>query len=84
VIASAKATPGQVVQAQDILFQIVDPKGYWVEALVYGQVDPQTLNEATAIATGGQSIALAFRGFSPRFSSTLQSFSSRSRIPPLG
>jgi len=65
VIASAKATPGQVVQAQDILFQIVDPKGYWVEALVYGQVDPQTLNEATAIATGGQSIALAFRGFSP-------------------
>lgn len=65
VIASAKAAPGQVVQAQDILFQIVDPKGYWVEALVYGQVDPQSLNDATAIATGGQSMPLAFRGFSP-------------------
>src|SRR5437667_3137789 len=32
VIALAKVVPGQVVHAQDVLFQIVDPKGFWVEA----------------------------------------------------
>jgi RND family efflux transporter MFP subunit len=65
VIAAAKVAPGQVVQAQDILFQIVDPKGYWIEALVYSQVDPQSLNEATAVAADGRSMPLEFRGFSP-------------------
>jgi RND family efflux transporter MFP subunit len=64
VIAAAKVVAGQVVQAQDILFQIIDPKGYWVEALVYGQVDPKSLSDATAIAAG-QSMPLTFRGFSP-------------------
>jgi RND family efflux transporter MFP subunit len=64
VIAAAKVVPGQVVQAQDILFQIIDPKGYWVEALVYGQIDPKSLSDATAIAAG-QSIPLTFRGVSP-------------------
>ena len=36
VIAVARVMPGQVVQAQDMLFQIVDPSGLWVEALAYG------------------------------------------------
>ena len=60
----AKVVPGQVVQAQDILFQIVDPQGLWVEALVYGEIDPTSLADATAVATGGQAMPLAFRGFS--------------------
>lgn len=64
VIAAVKVVPGQVVQAQDVLFQIIDPKGYWVEALVYGQVDPKTLSDATVVAAG-QSMPLTFRGFSP-------------------
>ncbi len=64
VIAVAKVVPGQVVQAQDVLFQIVDPKSLWVEALVYGAIDPGTLADATAVTTGGQTMALAFRGFS--------------------
>jgi cobalt-zinc-cadmium efflux system membrane fusion protein len=64
VITLAKVVPGQVVQAQDILFQIVDPGGLWVEALVYGMVDPASLADATAVATGGRSMPLAYRGFS--------------------
>jgi cobalt-zinc-cadmium efflux system membrane fusion protein len=64
VIALAKVVPGQVVQAQDILFQIVDPGGLWVEALVYGVVDPTSLADATAVGTGRQAMPLAFRGFS--------------------
>lgn len=64
VIAVAKAVPGQVIQPQDILFQIVDPKGFWVEALAYGDVDPYSLTDASAAATGGQSMTLAFKGLS--------------------
>jgi RND family efflux transporter MFP subunit len=64
VIAAAKVVPGQVVQPQDIIFQIVDPKGLWVEALVYGQVDPASLTDATAVATRGQTMPLSYQGFS--------------------
>jgi RND family efflux transporter MFP subunit len=65
VIAAARVVPGQVVQAQDILFQIVDPGGVWVEALVYGDTDPAALAEATAAVPGGQTLTLRFQGFSP-------------------
>jgi membrane fusion protein, heavy metal efflux system len=64
VIAQAKVMPGQVVQPQDMLFQVVDPKAFWVEALVYGTVDATSLADATAVATGGQTMPLVFRGFS--------------------
>jgi membrane fusion protein, heavy metal efflux system len=64
VIAVAKVVPGRVVQPQDMLFQIVDPKAFWVEALVYGTVDATSLADATAVGTGGQTMPLAFRGFS--------------------
>jgi RND family efflux transporter MFP subunit len=64
VIAVAKVVPGQVVQPQDMLFQVVDPKALWVEALVYGTVDATSLAEATAVGTSGQTMPLAFRGFS--------------------
>jgi membrane fusion protein, heavy metal efflux system len=64
IITVAKVVPGQVVQPQDMLFQVVDPKAFWVEALVYGTVDASSLADATAIATGGQTMPLDFRGFS--------------------
>jgi cobalt-zinc-cadmium efflux system membrane fusion protein len=64
VIAVAKVVPGQVVQPQDMLFQVVDPKAFWVEALVYGTVDATSLADATAVGTSGQTMPLAFRGFS--------------------
>jgi cobalt-zinc-cadmium efflux system membrane fusion protein len=64
VIAIAKVVPGQVVQAQDVLFQIVDPNGLWVEALVYGVVDPTSLGDASAASTNGQTMPLTLRGFS--------------------
>jgi membrane fusion protein, heavy metal efflux system len=64
VIAAVKAVPGKVVQPQDMLFQVIDPNAFWVEALVYGAVDAASLAEATAIGTSGQTMPLAFRGFS--------------------
>jgi cobalt-zinc-cadmium efflux system membrane fusion protein len=64
VIAAVKIVAGQVVQAQDSLFQIVDPQGLLVEALVYGALDPESLADATATTTSGQVLSLSFRGFS--------------------
>jgi membrane fusion protein, heavy metal efflux system len=39
IITAAKVVPGQVIQPQDVLFQIADPKGLWVEALAYGDIE---------------------------------------------
>ncbi len=64
VIAAARVVPGQVVQAQDVLFQIVDPANLWVEALVYGETDPATLGQATATVPGRPPLTLRFQGFS--------------------
>jgi cobalt-zinc-cadmium efflux system membrane fusion protein len=64
VIASAKVVPGQVVQAQDVLFQIVDPKALWVEALALGGIHPAALGHATATVPGRPPITLRFQGFS--------------------
>ena len=70
---------GQVVQAQDVLFQIVDPKGLWVEALVYGEIDPATIAEATAAAAGGPDAdAASSRASAARCSSRPASCSSPS------
>jgi membrane fusion protein, heavy metal efflux system len=64
VVAAARVVAGQVVQAQDVLFQIVDHTSVWVEALAYGELDPDSLGTATAIAPGREPVALRFQGFS--------------------
>jgi RND family efflux transporter MFP subunit len=63
-IAAARVVPGQVVASQDVVFQIVDPKGLWVEALVYGEIDPAKVTGASATAVDGTPLKLAFQGFS--------------------
>lgn len=64
VIATTRVVAGQVVQAQDILFQIVDPKGLWVEALVFNELSPAQITGASATASDGTPLKLAFQGFS--------------------
>lgn len=64
IITAAKVVPGQVIQAQDVLFQIADPKELWVEALAYGDIDLSAPVEATAVASNGQSIRLSHLGTS--------------------
>jgi len=64
VIAAIKIVAGQVVQGQDVLLQIIDPKGLWVEALAYGDIDPDSLSDATAVTTSGHSMSIAYQGFS--------------------
>ena len=64
IITSAKVVPGQVIQPQDVLFQIADPKSLWVEALAYDDIGPDGPGEATAIGHVGPPIALSFLGTS--------------------
>jgi RND family efflux transporter MFP subunit len=62
VIAGMRAVPGQVVTPQEVLFQIVDPKSLWIEALVFDPAVPELLAEATAAAAGLQPLKLTFIG----------------------
>jgi membrane fusion protein, heavy metal efflux system len=64
VIALSRIVAGQVVQAQDMLFQIVDPKSLWIEAYDYGDNDPAALKDATAVGAGNIAMKLALQGWS--------------------
>jgi cobalt-zinc-cadmium efflux system membrane fusion protein len=65
VITAAKVTPGQVIQPQDVLLQIADPKGLWVEALAYGDVNIASSSiDATAIGANGTTMPLSYLGLS--------------------
>lgn len=60
IITAAKVVPGQVIQPQDVLFQIADPKGLWVEAFAYTDIDFTGPVEATAVGPNGQSLPLSY------------------------
>lgn len=64
IITSAKVVPGQVIQPQDVLFQIADPRSLWVEALAYDDIGSKQPEAATAMSPSGQQIALTFVGTS--------------------
>lgn len=62
VVSASRVVAGQVVQAQDILFQIVDPRSLWVEALAFDQLDPGAIAGASAIMSDGKRMELKLEG----------------------
>ncbi|WP_247772576.1 efflux RND transporter periplasmic adaptor subunit [Bradyrhizobium sp. 192] len=64
IITAAKVVQGQVIQPQDVLFQIADPSSLWVEALAYDDLGLKQPEGASAIAPNGERIALTFVGTS--------------------
>lgn len=64
IITAVKVVPGQVIQPQDVLFQIADPKGLWVEALAYADIDFTGPVEATAVGPNGRALPLSYIGSS--------------------
>jgi cobalt-zinc-cadmium efflux system membrane fusion protein len=62
VISTSGVVAGQVVRAQDIVFQIVDPASMWVEALLFDQIDPAAIVEASGLTPGGTPLRLEYRG----------------------
>jgi len=61
VISAAHVVAGQVVEAREVLFEVIDPARLAVEALAYDAVPMDGLREASAQVTGG-SLALQFIG----------------------
>lgn len=62
VIAVSQTSIGQVVSPKDVMFKIVEPHSFWVEALVFDHVDAEHLNSVRAVVSGGVPIDLLFIG----------------------
>lgn len=66
IISVATVRAGQVVSARDTLFEIVDPKRLWIEAIgLAGSDDEAQVAGATAVDSDGHRIALTFVGRAP-------------------
>ena len=62
VIARAEVRVGQVVEARQILWEIVDERRLWVEAEWFGAMPPSQIEGATALRTDGTAMPLIFEG----------------------
>lgn len=64
VISSASVQPGQVVDARETLFEIINPDKLWVEAIGTELQNGPSIVSAIAVASG-QSVPLKFLGRGP-------------------
>jgi membrane fusion protein, heavy metal efflux system len=64
VLSLSRVVAGQVVQTQDLLFQIVDPHSLWIEAYDYNSVDLASISLATAVGPENVPMKLTFQGWS--------------------
>jgi membrane fusion protein, heavy metal efflux system len=62
VIASANAVAGQVVEARDLLFQVLDPGRFWVEALAFDPHNAEGITGGHAVFEDGATVPLSFQG----------------------
>jgi membrane fusion protein, heavy metal efflux system len=62
VVSVANATIGQIVDARDVLFEIVDPSQFWVEAIAHDPKVSENLAKAFAVSASGTQIPLGFEG----------------------
>lgn len=76
VVSVATATIGQIVEARDILFEIVDPSQFWVEAIAFNADAGRDLLRAYAVASGIGQIPLEYagRGLALRQQATVLTF----------
>lgn len=62
VISHASVVAGQVVEAREVLFEIVDPARLWVEAVAYDTALSGQVAGAAGMTAGNQPLTLAFIG----------------------
>ncbi len=66
IISVATVRAGQVVSARDTLFEIVDPKRIWIEAIgITGTDDNSSVSSANALDAQGHKIPLTYIGRAP-------------------
>jgi multidrug efflux pump subunit AcrA (membrane-fusion protein) len=66
VIATSKVLAGQVVDAREILFEIVNPDKFWVEALIYDSALAEQIGTAQALTANQQILSLRLLGLTYR------------------
>lgn len=78
VVSLANATIGQIVDARDILFEVIDPSQLWIEAYGHGQEASvlDRLTAATAMVGRSRQVPLQFlgRGLALRNQASVYSF----------
>jgi hypothetical protein len=62
VISAASAIAGQVVEAREVLFEIVDPQRLMVEALAYDPIAVADVGSASGVLPAGGALPLVFVG----------------------
>ena len=62
VVASSNAVAGQVLDAREQVFEVVDPARLRIEALAYDPAQAQDVAGASLALPGGQSVPLRFLG----------------------
>ncbi len=62
LISVVRVAAGQVIQAQEPLFDIVDPTRLWVEAIAFDPAAVAEVSGAAAVTAGGQALRLGFVG----------------------
>jgi hypothetical protein len=62
VISAASAVAGQVVEAREVLFEIVDPQRLMVEALAYDPLVAADVGSSSGVLPAGGTLPLAFVG----------------------
>ena len=65
IISAGNVVAGQVVDAREVLFEIVDPARYWVEAIAHDPGVVDRLSKASAVLTSGETVPLEFVGLGP-------------------
>ena len=66
VIAISNVLAGQIVEAKDILFEVIDPNRIWVEAAAFDMDVVNNIAGAKAITDNGKTYTLSFIGRAPR------------------
>jgi hypothetical protein len=62
IVSVSNVVAGQVVDAREVLFEIVDPARYWVEAIAHDAVVVSNLSAAFAVTNSGERLPLEFAG----------------------
>ena len=62
VVSASNVVAGQVVDAREVLFEIVDPARYWVEAIAHDAGVVTNFSAAFAVTNSGETLPLEFAG----------------------
>jgi hypothetical protein len=65
IVSVANVVTGQIVEAREVLFEIVDPARLWVEAIAHDAGVTSNLSKGFAVTSTGERLALEYAGRGP-------------------